>query len=132
MSDLPNTDWKTIRERTGPYPAAAYQFVRLGLQHTVKTVHGEDALDATPEDESRHVTGQDLCIGLRSFAVEQYGSLARLVLTRWGIRRTRDFGKIVFALVEGGLMRTTEDDSIEDFEEVFDFDEAFGPVAQTS
>lgn len=117
-----------ILHRAGGYSPQAFRFIRDGLSHTVRLVHGEEAAEATPspDDESRHVSGQQLCIGLRDYAVLRYGLLAKLVLNRWGITRTEDFGKIVFALIDAGLMRKTEDDSLEDFVEVFDFDEEFG------
>ena len=67
-------------------------------------------------------------MGLRDYAVAQYGRLALTVLRRWNIHRTEDFGKIVFAMVEAGLMRTSEEDTMEDFQGVFDFDEAFESV----
>ena len=56
-------------------------------------------------------------------------TLARTVLARWNIRRTYDFGRIVFAMVDNGLMQKTEEDSIEDFRDVFDFKHAFGEHA---
>jgi uncharacterized repeat protein (TIGR04138 family) len=121
-------DWKKLREKAGPYAPEAFEFIRHGLGHTVRMVHGEGALQAPGPDESRHVSGQQLCLGLRDFAIRQYGMLARVVLTRWGVRRTDDFGRIVFAMIEVGLMRKTEQDSLEDFRGVYDFGEAFGSV----
>lgn len=133
-------DWKAIREKAGPYPLQAYQFVRDGLGHTVSLVHGAGAgvgggagAGASSggggrDEDSRHVSGQQLCRGLKDFAIKQYGLLARTVLSRWGITTTEDFGRIVFAMIEAGLMRKTEDDTLEDFREVFDFDEAFGDL----
>jgi uncharacterized repeat protein (TIGR04138 family) len=117
--------WDKLRETSGgPYPPAAYVFVQEGLRRTADRLYRIDD-DGPDADGSRHVTGQELCIGLRDFAVQQYGSLARFVLEQWGIRRTADFGRIVFAMVEVGLLRKTDDDSIADFEGVFDFAEAF-------
>lgn len=77
------------------------------------------------EGGGTHVSGQELCLGLRALAVEKYGLLARTVLHGWGVRSTEDFGKIVYAMVDAGLLRTSEDDSMEDFQGVYDFDEAF-------
>ena len=129
------TDWKAIRELAGPYPQAAFDFVRQGLEHTAQAVHGPESAppqaDPTPAADSetgesqRHVSGQQLCLGLRDFAVRKYGRLARLVLSRWSIRRTDDFGRIVFAMIDAGLMRKTDADTIEDFAGVYEFDEAF-------
>lgn len=110
------------------FPPEAYEFVRAGLEHTTRFVHGDDPL----EPASRHVNGRQLCLGLRDYAVRQYGLLARIVLERWGVRRTEDFGRIVFDMVESGLLRKTEDDRYEDFADVYDFDEVFAALPQSS
>ena len=94
-------------------------------------VHGSEAMQTLPDedDESRHVSGRQLCLGLRDYAIRRYGLLAKTVLNHWGVTRTEDFGRIVFALVEAGLLRKTDDDTLEDFQGVFDFEEEFaGPI----
>ncbi len=123
------SDWKRLQQSAGPFPPQAYQFVREGLAHTVKSIHGD--MGPMSEDESRHVSGQQLCLGLRDYAVKQYGLLARTVLRNWHITETADFGRIVFAMIDAGLMRKTDEDSMDDFRGVFDFEEAFNdlPVA---
>lgn len=125
-------DLVTIVNRTR-YPMDAFLFVQRGLDFTVNRLHGEaeDELfgDIEPAEyeSQRHVSGQDLCAGLRDFAIKEYGLLARTVLRRWNITSCRDFGQMVFAMVDGGLMRKTEDDTIHDFNNVFDFASAFEP-----
>ena len=79
----------------------------------------------TTFSKPRHITGQEFCDGIRRYAIDQYGPLARTVLEYWGIHETLDFGKIVFALVDIGLMRKTEEDSLDDFKGVYDFKTAF-------
>jgi uncharacterized repeat protein (TIGR04138 family) len=119
---------KTILNKAGGYSIEAYRFLSDGLAHTVSKIHGEDAISSAtgdPDDDSLHVSGQELCLGLRDYAINRYGLLARTVLRRWNIDATDDFGKIVFALVDAGLMRKTERDNLEDFQGVFDFDEEF-------
>jgi len=69
------------------------------------------------------VSGQQLCLGLRDFAIKQYGLLAKTLLSRWNIKSTEDFGHIVYAMVDAGLMRKNDDDSLDDFRGVFDFDD---------
>ena len=101
----------------GPYPQEAFEFVQRGLSYTVQKIHHSQ----TDPDASRHVSGQQLCEGLREFAFRQWGMLARVVLERWGINATLDFGRIVFTLIEAGQMQKTPDDSIEDFRDVYDF-----------
>jgi uncharacterized repeat protein (TIGR04138 family) len=70
------------------------------------------------------VTGQELCWALRDLAHRQYGRMAKLVLASWGIHTTRDFGEIVFNLIRIGKMSLSERDRIEDFDDVFEFDQA--------
>lgn len=121
-------DWAWIVARAGSYPRAAFDFVRDGLGHTVERalLQQEHALRAGMGNPgSHHVSGQQLCIGLRDYAILQYGMLAPAVLRHWNIVRTEDFGRIVYAMIEGGLMSKTADDSIDDFAAVYDFDEAF-------
>ncbi len=101
----------------GPYPQEAFEFVQRGLSYTVQKIHHSQ----TDPDASRHVSGQQLCEGLREFAFRQWGMLARIVLERWGINATIDFGRIVFTLIEAGQMQKTPEDSIEDFRDVYDF-----------
>lgn len=117
-------DLKKLMEDAGGYSPEALRFLRDGLAHTVKMTHGEDESEDI-NDESRHVSGQQLCLGLRDYALERYGPLARTVLSRWGITRTEDFGNIVFAMVEAGWMRKTDDDTLDDFRDIYGFEEAF-------
>ncbi len=111
---------RAIRQ-DGRYPPAAYAFLHHGLERTIRTVHDEEEPD-TP----RHVSGQQLCEGLRLLALESWGSLAQAVLGNWNIRSTRDFGEMVFLLIKLGLMGKQDSDLIEDFDNVYNFHEAFG------
>jgi len=114
-----------------PYPSDAFVFIQRGLDFTVRTIHGEldesteAMLEAGHDVPSRHISGAQLCEGLRRFALEEYGLLARTVLRRWNIRRCEDFGQIVFAMVEAGIMHKTSEDSLDDFSGIFDFSSAF-------
>ncbi|MEM7576787.1 MAG: Minf_1886 family protein [Planctomycetota bacterium] len=112
------------------YPLEAFLFVQQGLDQTVRDMHGEpddDDILEDPAESERHVTGRELCTGLRDFAVEQFGLMALTVLRYWGIHRSEDFGNIVFAMVDAGVMHKTDGDTIEDFQNVFEFKDAFGP-----
>lgn len=113
----------TTLAATTKYPAGAFEFVQRGLEYTVNRLHGK--LKAGQEPVSRHVSGQDLCAGLRDYAIAQYGLMARTVLRKWQITSCQDFGQIVFAMVDAGLMHKNDEDSIKDFADVFDFADAF-------
>ena len=73
----------------------------------------------------RHLTGQQLCEAAKIYALRQYGYLARTVLGSWGIARTDDIGEIVYNMIAIGQMRKTRRDRREDFNDVYDFEEAF-------
>lgn len=125
-------DLKAIFDDAGGYAPDAYAFIRDGLAHTVDSIHGSGSMNPNdPEDDSRHVDGRELCLGLSDYAVERYGLLAKPVLKRWGIHETLDFGKIIFALVDAGLMRKTDDDTLADFQDIYDFNEIFAEPAPT-
>ncbi len=111
------------------YPLEAFAFVQRGLDFTVRNVHGPtpDEQELDPANTNRHITGRQLCEGLRAYAIEQYGLLARPVLRHWHITSSEDFGHVVFAMVEAGLMYKTDEDTIDDFVGVFDFRDAFAP-----
>lgn len=125
MSDQAIQDWEQLRRAAGGFPHEAFQFVREGLAHTVRMHHGADESDLARLGREQHVSGRELCIGLRDYAIRRYGMLAGTVLRRWGICRTDDFGRIVFAMIDAKLMRKSDADTLEDFHAVYDFDEAF-------
>ena len=72
-----------------------------------------------------HVTGKELLNGIREYALEQFGPMSRSVLEHWGIKTTGDFGEIVFNMIDAGILGKTGKDTKEDFNNVFDFKEAF-------
>ncbi len=101
------------------YPAIAYGFLRQGLDRAVKLYSKPD------HGPGRHVTGQELLEALRQCALQEFGPMAATVLREWGIRRTEDFGEMVFNLVNRGLLGKTDQDKKEDFADGYNFDEAF-------
>ena len=72
-----------------------------------------------------HVSVDELLAGMRRYALQEYGPLARIVLEQMGIRSTADVGELVFQLVDMGLLNKQDSDHKEDFAQGFDFHEAF-------
>ena len=104
------------------YPPRAYAFLRDGLTKAGQEIYGETPTNPRGE---RHVTGEQLCLALRDLAIERWGMLAPTVLENWNIRATIDFGNMVYLLIQHGIMKKTEEDSIEHFRDVFDFEKGF-------
>lgn len=104
------------------YDKKAYTFIRHGLDHTVKELKKKESAKTRG---SQHVSGAELLDGLRAYALDQYGPLAKTVLNSWGIQRCSDFGDIVFNLIEYNVFSKTDNDKREDFIDLYTFDEAF-------
>ena len=107
--------FEKITNESGRFCPQALKFVYEGLSYTANQ---KDA-------ESKHVSGQKLCEGLREMALEKWGRLAMLVLNSWGVKNTRDFGEIVFCLIKHKWMSAQPTDSIDDFDDVYDFKTVF-------
>ena len=105
------------------YHQDAYRFVFDALQFAQDKL--KRPRPRNPDDQHAHITGQELCIGIRELAVKRFGLLAKTVFAHWGVKSTTDFGRIVFELIERGEMRKTERDSLDDFVDVYDFEDAF-------
>lgn len=103
-----------IRALDPRFHERAYLFVLAALEYCQQR-----------RPERGHITGQELARGCREFALDQFGLMARSVLSHWGILKTEDIGRIVFLLIEAGLLMKQESDRMEDFDAVFDFVEAF-------
>ncbi|MDB6122437.1 MAG: protein restricted to Verrucomicrobia-Planctomycetes group [Pedosphaera sp.] len=108
-----------ILAKDARYQRDAYLFVREALDHTQKLVN------KGAKGQIRHVSPQELLSGIREYGLETFGPMAITVFEEWGIRTCKDFGEIVFIMVEHSLLAKTERDSRADFENGYDFDEAF-------
>jgi len=108
-----------ILEQDARYHRDAYVFLREGLDFTQKLISKEN------RGATRHITGQELLDGLRQFALQEFGPMAKTVLEEWGVTQCRDFGNLVFNMVEIGLLAKTDKDSHDDFQSGYDFTDAF-------
>ena len=91
-----------------------------------------DALDFTTKQQKKakgtsvgHVSGAELLHVLRQYALKEFGPMVMTVFDSWGIHSSEDIGNMVFNLIDAGIFGKTEKDSIEDFRNVYDFQEVF-------
>jgi uncharacterized repeat protein (TIGR04138 family) len=103
-----------IRAREARYDEQAYLFVLASIEYLQARLPAR-----------RHVTGQELAHAVRDFSLEQFGLMAPEVLRHWGVAETLDIGRIVFTMVDVGLLVTQPGDRLEDFEATWDFATAF-------
>ena len=45
------------------------------------------------------MTGQELCEGIRQLALKAFGPMVPTVFEYWGVRKTDDFGEMVWKLI---------------------------------
>jgi uncharacterized repeat protein (TIGR04138 family) len=108
------------------YQRDAYAFLRDALDFTTKQQKKVKGVSV------RHVSGPELLDGVRQYALKEFGPLVVTVFDNWGIHSCEDIGNMVFNLIGAGVFGKTEEDSIEDFKNVYDFKEAFvKPFAPT-
>ena len=101
------------------YQREAYVFLRDALDFTTKQ---QKKVKGTTV---RHVSGPELLEGVRQYALKEFGPMVVTVFDSWGIRSTEDVGHMVFNLIGAGIFGKTDEDSIEDFKNIYDFQEAF-------
>jgi len=101
------------------YQRDAYAFLRDALDFTTKQQKKIKGVSV------RHVTGPELLDGVRHYALKEFGPLVMTVFENWGIHSCEDIGNMVFNLIGAGIFGKTEQDSIEDFKNIYDFREVF-------
>lgn len=101
------------------YQREAYIFLRDALDYTTKQQKKIKGAAV------RHVAGPELLEGVRQYALKEFGPMVLTVFSYWGIRNTLDVGHMVFNLIGAGIFGKTEEDSLDDFKAVFDFEEVF-------
>ncbi|MEP6603679.1 MAG: Minf_1886 family protein [Spartobacteria bacterium] len=108
------------------YAREAYVFLRDALDFTTKQQKKVKGTNV------RHVAGPELLQGVRNYALKEFGPMVVTVFESWGVNNCEDIGHMVFNLIDAGIFGKTEEDSVEDFKSVYDFDEAFvKPFAPT-
>lgn len=103
-----------ILQKDKRYKIQAYSFVLAAIEVAQKQTK-----------KKTHVTGQELCYGFKTLAINEFGIMAKTVLESWGIKKTDDIGEIVYNMIDAGLLSKTDEDKIEDFHNVFDFEKVF-------
>ena len=106
--------FERIREKDGRYHDQAYLFVLAALEYCQerRPVRG-------------HINGTELAWACRDFARDRFGLTAHTVLTHWGVHATADLGRIVYVLIDVGLLSSQPTDRVEDFDQVYDLASAF-------
>jgi uncharacterized repeat protein (TIGR04138 family) len=108
------------------YSPEAYRFVDQALRHTQRNLRRvPETPDEDFNEEEAHISGVELLDGIRDLALREFGLMTIPVFRQWGVRKTDDFGRIVFDFIEKGAMRKTDRDQLSDFVGVYEFDEVF-------
>jgi len=101
------------------YAAEAYSFLKDALDFTIRRQKKSRA------KEPGHVSGEELCHGVREFAIQQFGPMVPTLFETWGVHSTRDIGEMVFNLINAGAFSKSDADNVEDFDSIYEFSDAF-------
>ena len=81
------------------YAAEAYFLVRESVSYA-----------QTRQDVHRHLTAGELVEALLEYAEKEYGLLAGQVLAEWGLTCGADVGRIVYKLIDAGVLSASPED----------------------
>ena len=98
----------------------AYRFLFESLEEAIRLAGKQEEVGP-----ARHVTGREVLSGICENARQQFGPLSAQVWRSWGVHEGLDWGRMVFLLVDAGLLNRQESDSIEDFRDEIDFEQVF-------
>ena len=101
------------------YDPLAYYFLKDALDFTLKRFKENN------EGPMRHVTGKELALGFRDLALQEFGPMAATLLSEWNVHTTRDIGEMVFHLIDQQMFGKQDSDTLEDFDGLYEFNEAF-------
>ena len=115
---------QALCERDPRFSRDTYAFFYEVLDFTLKAAAQSDP-PPRRSPAPRHVNARQLLDGLREYALQEFGPMARLTLKRLGVASCPDLGDIVFNLLGAGLLAKQPRDRREDFNTGYDFETAF-------
>ena len=121
---------RKLCEEDDSFPPMAYCFVRDSVHKALDLISKKAKKSLQPsyvDDDNAppDISGASLTYFLRDVLLSEFGPFAIDVLDAWHITKTQDFGTIVYKLVSVDILGKSENDSIEDFDDVFDFVKTF-------
>ncbi len=106
-----------LAEKYKEYPLQAYLLIYQGIDWARE--HG-----APVGDRGCHLSGRELAQAIFMYSVDAYGPrLGKIVWEELNLKGSEDLGRIVFHLLESGLMQKEEEDKSEDFDGVLTIDD---------
>jgi uncharacterized repeat protein (TIGR04138 family) len=103
-----------IHQEDSRYHPDAYEFVMEALSFAQKKFKQE-----------KHINGQQYLEGIKGLLLKRFGPLTLPVLDHWGVKKTDDFGNIVFNLEQYKIIARDAEDQYEAFKDVYDFRQVF-------
>ena len=116
---------RKIYEEDDTFPPMAYCFVRDSVHKALENIAKVNREIGFDNEVPPDIKGADLCRFFRDTLLTRFGPCAIDVLDTWNIKQTSYFGKIIYKLISVEILGKSENDSIEDFDNVYDFTEEF-------
>ncbi|MDA3925623.1 MAG: hypothetical protein PF904_13070 [Kiritimatiellae bacterium] len=119
MNNILHKKINQICKKDRRFSVNSYFFIMDALTVASKQINKKEP------DHSHHLSGAELSNGIKDYALKRFGCMSYTVMDLWGLNKTADFGAIVYNLIAVGLLGKSGDDSIDDFNDIFDFKDMF-------
>ncbi len=103
-----------IHKEDPRYSPDSYEFVMEALSYTQRKF-----------TEKRHINGVEFLEGIKALLLKKFGPMTIPVLDYWGVKRTEDFGNIVYNLEKYKIISRDQEDRYETFKDGYDFQKVF-------
>ena len=75
--------------------------------------------------DAKHISGHEFLEGIKGLLIKKFGPMTIPVLNYWGVKKTEDFGNIVFNMEQYKIIARDSQDQYETFKDGYDFQEVF-------
>ena len=106
------------------YPLEAYDFAFEAFRFAANRHESQTDTGGEERPNSRSPE-ESLCRTFCDYAISKYGIRAQETLAGWSISKTDDFGCVMLALVEVGLVQFEGSGELGNFDGLFDLDAVF-------
>jgi uncharacterized repeat protein (TIGR04138 family) len=121
---VPSEAIESIVAKDPRYRPEAYKLTMRAVGYAYSYALSQQSVSGTTTAEA-HVAAKEILESLRSLALMEFETGAKRRLNELGVKSCEDVGEIVFNLIDAKLLGKQSSDRKEDFQNGYNFDEAF-------
>lgn len=121
---VPSKAIESIVAKDPRYHPDAYKLAMRAVGYAYGYALSQQSVSGTTTAEA-HVVAKEILESFRSLALMEFETDAKRRLNEWGVKSCEDVGEIVFNLIDAKLLGKQSSDCKEDFQNGYNFNEAF-------